>query len=179
MVTRSVEGNVVVWKHEELYVLGVFGRMRDYLERINFESTKNVEYSKVKSETNRDFLAGFHFNPGIDLTVVRRENAESSVVVVGLQKDKSKALLEEVVENIHLVPYAPPSDFLPVSDPDALARILLYQNIGIVVKKLGCSLESAFGIASYGNFLNRYKGCSEEESLDRAVKKFLISKDSS
>ncbi|MGC8812173.1 MAG: hypothetical protein ACP5O8_01125 [Candidatus Aenigmatarchaeota archaeon] len=177
VLKRSIEDKIVVWKYEELYVLGVEGELRMGLEELR-ELYKNtpVEFAPVKNEYIRDFLAAFLFEPPIDVTIARALDGEASIVTYSLDKDRSKQLVGDIVNKSQFSLYYPREAFIRTIEGGMLFEILTYKLCKRIANELKESLEKVVGAVRYSNFLS-YKGFSESEAIMVACKKFRLPRD--
>lgn len=176
-VKRSIEDKFVVWEYERLCILGLIGRLETPLERLN-EYELNIEFAPVKKEfangRTRDFLAGFCFDPLVDVTIVKTQN-DSSIVTYSLDKKRSKKLVDELVQKSGFIPYEPEENFIEVIEYDIeLLETETYEICKKISQLANMSFENTFGMIRYANFLHRYKGFSMHDSLEEASKKFNL-----
>jgi len=173
---RSIENNLVIWEYEKLAVLGVYGRLDKPLEEIiELYNDSQLEFGRVKKEPNRDFLAAFYFEPPIDVTLVKTEGNEGSIVTYSLDRGESKKLIDKMVEISGLIIHKPEMDFIETIENEVrYIETLTYEKCRQIPEYLNADLERIFGAVHYANFLNKYKGFSQEDSMKMAADRFSV-----
>ena len=99
------EHEFFVWEYERLRVIGVLGRLERLLDNVILpHNPDTMEFATIKREghLHRDFLAGFHFSPPVDFTMVRSYNREASIVTYSLDKQKPKELIRNITRTYGL-----------------------------------------------------------------------------
>jgi len=172
----SLNDALVEKRYDSLIILGVRGRLNKSLESIHpmYSDKKEFEFAPVKKEQNRDFLATFNADPPVDLTIDLYPTSESSIVTFSLNKEKSKELIEDLVNKSGFAPVKPDLSFIEQVDEMFYLQRSSYEACLFLSKRMKTNLEKVFGATWYANFLS-YKGLSTEECMQFATKKYGIS----
>jgi len=178
-VKRSIEDKIVTWEYEQFCSHGILGRLEMELEELSrLYSYSTIEFAPVKKEVGRDFLAAFCFKPIVDFTLVRTRDGEASIVTYSLNKNGSKQLMKDIVNKSQFSVYEPDQEFIRTIEGEIkLLETQTYNSCKLIAGMLKEDLEKVVGAVRYSNFLNRYKGFSEPESMRVAIEKFKLPRD--
>lgn len=180
MITRSIEDKLVIWNYKQLYVLGIEGLLENELEELSEIYKGLIEFSPVRWEPKykRDFLAGFSLKPPVDITLSRAMDGKASIVTYSLNREKSGEIITDIVNNSGFEIYKPAEDFIKTIEMEiALFETKSYGICEAISRKLNEDLEKVVGAIRYSNFLHRYKGFSEAESIKASFEIFKLPKD--
>ena len=175
----STEGNFAIWEYERLSVVGARGKLEEPLYTASRLYHFGLEFAPVQKQPKRDFLAGFCFLPApIDVTLVRTEEKDASIVTYSLDKDESVELIDRLSERLGFYPCSPDDGFTNMIGSEiAVVETITYDQCQKISRMLGVDLEKAFGAVRYTNFLNNYRGLSPVEAMAKAAETFGLPKD--
>lgn len=166
------------FQYRNLYVRGVLGSLEKPLEEID-DICKNeqLEFASVKVETQRDFLAGFCFNPIIDITIDKCKNNESSIVAYSLDNDRSAKVIDDIIKKSGFEVQEPELEFMATVGHEFDIEKHSYDITEKISEYLNAKLEKAWGAIRYMNFLMMYNKYPQEKSMQTATKKFGLPDD--
>ena len=170
----NVQENIAEWSYDKLHVLGLIGNCVSPLENLSKHfKHEQFEFAPVKNERNRDFLAGFHFKPAVDITVVRA-NGESSIVNFSLNREKSRDIADRLSKSMGLIIKKPYRDFILDIEGIMDIEVEAYHRYDRIASIFKVDIDKAFGVVRYSNFLQRYKNYNEEDSMRYACQMFDV-----
>lgn len=167
---KSVNGNMVEWCYGSLVIYGVLGRMgcelSDFAEK--YEG-KRFEFGSVRDEGHRDFLAGFHHNPTVDVTIA--QSSRTSIVTVSLDQEGSKEALDHLIEALEFKAGIPYANFILDMNSSLGIEMIGYNRCSELAKTLEIPFEKLFEVVRYANFLKRCVG-SGDGALSEAAERY-------
>ena len=176
---EELQGELFAWEYARLAVLGTVGmleRSLQSIEELYADKTKKqqIVFAPVQRQLGRDFLAAFHFEPAIDVTIVRTPEREASVVTYSLDKEVSKKFLVDFVQRTGFVPYISlPRNFVEMTKSELiLIEKSNYNMCTACAELLNVNDDKMFGAMRYANFLHMYNGVSFPESKRMAFRRF-------
>ncbi|MBI4020466.1 MAG: hypothetical protein HY367_03975 [Candidatus Aenigmarchaeota archaeon] len=171
----SEEGYIATWEYERLYIVGLHGLLGTPLEWIgDLYDEGAVEFAPVKKEPGRDFLAGFSYRPPVDVTLVRKNNGDSSIVACGLDKMESKKLVSGIALKSGMAYHKPSKTFREDIEESLIIEALTYELCGNISCHVEKDVEDVFGAVKYAHFLVHYSGLAEDGAYRAAGKRFGI-----
>ena len=159
------EGNAIFYKHQELVMITVPGRMGQ-LTGIKLNGAEN-QY-KLRYESEKDFFGVFYFDPPVDVTLVREMNGGGRISVISLDAHVTKNRLEEVVSRVNFIPEECSRAFIIEKLQDFYVEKEAYAKAKQVAQEWKCDVERAYAWVKYATYLHRYERLSVEESLRAA-----------
>ena len=170
-ITRGHDFFVI--KYDQEYIRGVMGGMDKTLrETVKEFDKKDVEFSEVRAEPGREFLAGSVIEPYVDLTLVRLANGESSLLLYSLNADKAREISEHISTEFCFRPRAITNSFVETSVAECRIEELTYNQAGEIAQMLSIDITMAWAAVRYSNFLAQYRGVSPDQSLKQSAEKF-------
>ena len=160
---HSIEDDMIIWRADNLRLIGVVGSMERPLEELS--SANGLEYAPVIPRTGSDFLAGFIQKPPVDLTIIQDPKV-TSLVTISLDEDRSKELLEKIIQQEKFATIPPPRDFLALETVTEMQTLNMCRHIAAMS---GSSFEDAFGTVRYTQFLMRYLGHDQQYATAMAA----------
>ncbi len=166
------------FQYRNQYVRGVLGRLESPLEEIDDVcKTEQLEFAPVKVEAQRDFLAGFCFSPIIDITIDKCRNNEASIVAYSLDNDRSAKVIDYIIKKAGFEVQEPELEFMATVGHEFDIEKHSYDLAEQISGYLNGELEKVWGAIRYINFLQLYRRCPQEESMQTAIKKFELPED--
>lgn len=178
--TFNQEGNIGHWSYRREHVQAFYGFASRRLEESILESFPGIDSFHLEERPGRDFAALIRLIPLVDTTVVqhRCKNKDVSVVSYSLDPAVSREILEELWRRLDIRPIK--NGGLPSSFREETQESLdcvesqNYVMAESIASGSTCSLENAFGVMRYSNFLALYKGASQIEGVRKAAKAFGV-----
>ncbi len=160
-------------KYRNLHMLSILGSLQSTLEEVAHHcQDSQLEFASPRCETGREFLAGFHYPPAIDVTLIRTFDGAASIEARSFDRKKSQELLDLMIERTAFVARPPTAEFIADINVSIPIIRVTYGDIEKIARMLSVSNDAAAGIVWYSNFLICYKGASFEESKEIVRQRF-------
>ena len=158
---QTIEDDMLIWRFENLRMIGAFGKMGLGLPELTSEDEILV-YAPVIDRTDSYFLAGFVKQPPIDITWIQDQDA-TSVVAITLHEKESRKLLDDIIIQTGLEIQTPPPSFL--TSIEIMTEIKILNMCRQIARVTGANLENVFGAVRYTQFLQQYQGQDSQLTL--------------
>ncbi|MBI4145625.1 hypothetical protein HY493_05480 [Candidatus Woesearchaeota archaeon] len=169
-VRESNDGLATVFTYERFRAYAVFGRLQRKLEDVTM---RDFERGQVQRQGARDFIAGFHCQDPLELTVVRMSNAEASIVGCALVHEKLQQAVRRFIDENGFVSQPPQQPFIhQTRTAITLVETTNYRNCSWIGAMLQVTPDQAWGAARYSNFRMMYLGERQQDAILVAAKRF-------
>ena len=174
MSSDRKDKNLLIWDYSRLCVLGIYGGLENLLEKLPELCRKHpLEFSPIKKELYRDFLAAFHSKPPIDITITRGNRGDALIVSYSLDKDKSLDVIDGIMQASGFVSEKADAQFIKMIENEIwCVETITYKQCSKISEMSNASFDSVFGAVRYANFLKKYMGLSENMSMKKAAERF-------
>src|SRR3989344_8241958 len=165
MFTQTRDKRIVTLSYRDLHIFATFGTSPRTLTTIAEEGF-GLEFALLRKETERDFLAGYHMNPYLDVTMSQPPQGDLSLVACTLEAEEGKKVFDTFLEEIQWKRSIVPEEFIDVLvRVDVLPWALAYEELTKSAKGAGINPRKLFYMSLHTNFLQEYIGQSYEEAL--------------
>lgn len=175
---RTIDGNYIVWAHDIYSVTAIEGTIVRPLEGL-LQSSDKVEFGRSRiepRENNREFLAGWHYKPPLDITLTSYPDGNASISVVALDKELGRATVEELVAKTQLFPRAPRREFQISINQQGMVELETLKFVKNASDATERPLADWWGFVHYLHFLTSYRGVSHDDATDRGCTLYGIPK---
>lgn len=137
----------------------------------------NVEFGAWQRELGATFYTGFHRKPPVYIIVDRTRHADTTVVTIGLDERVTKELLKDVAQSFGLCTRTADNTFYRrITEDLSHLEQMKVEEFTDLSKRTGLSLDNAFGMIRYANFLTMQLGMDRDEAMKKALDEYFLKK---
>ena len=177
MAIKDLEKGLYSLEWQDLYMAGVFGHIKKSLEAIR-DSCINptYEFIGISSQGLVEILAGMRYIPPVDITLIRGNSGDSSIVTISLEKEKAIQALEFMASSSDISLAKPPVGLIRNMDLEMEIEKNNYARTERISGLVPTSQSKAWGLTRHAYMLMRYANVPENESIQIAAEKYGISR---